>query len=317
VSRARWSRPSFGLALVITWLVAAAQARAEAARAQLTLQRPAQSFCPSADAIASDLEALTGYPVFTTDASAAARQVRCDIQESESGATARIEVRAADGTFLGTRELSVGPGECPALRGPIAVVLLMLLDQQLVPVEGAEKGSEGARSLGVGASLGALMGLLPRAQVGLGLVLMPRLGERLHARLDAGYWFPVTAQTSEGIGGSFQAFSLGGALCARILESSHGLAASLCAGTQLAVLQARAQNLLSAQREARVLGQGLLALELASRWGRSELRADLGPTLAFSRPRFYLQQRDGSPLDVHQPARLGAFFRLALIIGAP
>lgn len=262
----------------------------------------------------SDVEALAGHSIFTRDPRAST-QVHCALSEQESGVTARIEVRRSDGTSLGMRELSAGPGECAALREPIAVILLMLLDREPASRE-PSTSAKSTRSFGLGASVSGLNGSLPRTDVGLGLVLIPQINEQLHARVDAGYWLPVTAQTSEGVGGNFRALSLASALCAN-LWSKRRLDVSLCGGAQLTVLQAKAHNLRVAHREARFLGQGSVALELSSRWGRTELRADLGPIFTFARPRFYLIQGGGSELDVHQPTWLGAIFRLALIIWAP
>jgi hypothetical protein len=310
------TRLCWSWALASIWLVWTAQTHAEAGRAQLVLERPAQSFCPTRETIESDVEALAGHPVFSSDPRAALR-VRCDISDHASGVSARIEVRDEGGHPIGTRELLAAPGECAALREPIAVVLLMLLDREPEPSESSAADRSGATPFGAGASFGGLAGMLPRADAGFGLVVVAKIREALHVRLDGGYWFPVTAHTSEGRGGNFRAFSLAGALCRSVWQSSNGLGVSLCGGAQLAVIQARARNLLVEHREARALGQGFLTLELSGRWDRSELRADLGPTLAFARPRFYMLQDDGASLDVHRPALLGAIFRIALIIWAP
>lgn len=301
----------------MTWLAYAVPTRADRGRAHLVLERPAQSFCPTGETMQRDVEALAGHALFTSDPRADT-QVRCDISEHSSGVTARLEVRDKNGTPLGTRELSAAPGECAALREPMALILLMLLDREPESAgPSAAAGSPDARAFGLGASLGALLGVLPRADAGIGVVVLPQIGEQLHARIDAGYWFPVTAQTSEGRGGNFRAFSLAGAFCTSLWGSPAGLGVSLCGGVQLAVIQARAQNLLLAHRAARAVGQGFASLELSSRWDRAELRADLGPTLNVARPQFYLLQGAGDRLDVHRPAAIGAIFRLALIIWAP
>jgi len=297
------------------WLACAANARAEGPRAHLTLERPAQSFCPTGQAIERDVEALAGHPVFSRNPRAPL-QVRCDIMDHASGATARISVRAADGSTIGTRELSAGPGECGSLREPIAVVLLMLLDRENDDARPTPAPQEegGGPTFGYGASVGALLGTLPRPDAGVGLALASQFGRRMLARIDASYWFPVTARVPGGPGGRFHAFGLAGSLCARLPRSSHGIGTSLCGGAQLSILQASPLELPGTGRRARAFGQAFLAFALSGQWRRSELIADLGPTLAFARPRFYLLTRDDAELEVHRPARLGAFFRLALII---
>ncbi len=297
------------------WLALAADARAQAARAHFSLERPAQSFCPTSQAIERDVEALAGRPIFTRDPRAPV-QVHCDIVDRASGATARIEVRGADGTALGTRELSSGPGECGALREPIAVVLLMLLDREIDDAHpsAAPRGDGSGPRFGYGASTGALIGALPRPDPGIGLALASQIGARLFARMDAHYWFPVTARVFDGPGGRFRAFSLAGSLCARFSNSPPAVGAALCGGAQLTILQASALELLESRRGARAFGQAFLTLALTGKWRRGELVADLGPTLAFARPRFYLLRGDRSELEVHRPALLGAIFRLSLII---
>ena len=300
------------------WLVWAVQARADVGRAHLILERSAQSSCPTREAIEHDVEGLAGHPVFTGDPRAAT-QVRCEFYEHASGVTAHIDVRDKGGAPLGTRELSAAPGDCGALRESIAVVLLMLLDREPEPAElsTAPARKRSTRPVGLGPSSGAILGVLPRAGAGVGLVAVPQINERFHARVDAGYWFPVRVQTSQGHGGTFRAFIVAAALCTSLWQGSRGLELSLCGGAQLAVIQASARNLLVEHREASAFGQGFLPLELSARWSTTELRADLGPTLAVTRPRFTMLQADGSERDVHQPARFGAMFRLALIIWAP
>jgi hypothetical protein len=301
----------------LAWLAATAVVWAEPGRARLLLLRPAQSTCPTAEDVQADVEALLGRAIFTSE-SAGAVEVRCDIMEHQSGSLARIDVRAPDGSALGTRELSAGPGECAALRRPLALVLVMLLDSQQ-PTPEAPPAPAPRRKLqgALNAFAGVLVGALPRATGGLGLGLGPRLSPRLDLRFDAAYWLPVTAETQQGTGAKFHGVTLGGAACPAWPWGAGPLRLALCGGAQAVLLVAVPHQVSGRTRELGAYGQGYLTVNLQARWAGYLLEAALGPTLAFTRPEFFLVESDGSKLEVQRPARWGAIFRLGLIIPAP
>jgi hypothetical protein len=259
-----------------------------------------------------DVEELVGRRVFAGAAQDANVSVHVAIEDLPGGVRARLEARTAAGISLGRRELRAAEGECASLRRPLALVLAMLLDREDGSVRQPRRPRP--RLLG-GASLAALSGTLPRITPGAGLVLALDLPRRLEMRLDALYWSPVSIETEEGLGARFQAAGAALAVCPRLFGGAGPVGLSLCGGGQLGALLAVPLGLDGPSRATRLLAQSFLTLKAAFRLGdKARVESAIGPTVALSRPRFFLTRADGSSLDVHRPALFGAIFQLTLII---
>ena len=302
----RWRRALLGL---LVWLALPMPGSAEAPRARLVWRRPAQSMCPTAVSVESDVEQLLGRPVFTSSPDAEIL-IESDIEEDASGARVHIRAHNTDHVELGSRELSAAAGECASLRRPLSLVLSLLLDQESVSVRADRRRT---RSLRLGVLAAGLSGTLPRMTAGFGLVLAVPLLARLDLQLGANYWLPVTIATSQGLGASFQAVAGEVALCPRLTSELGRFALSLCGGVQLGALLSSPRELEGPQRQARLSAQLLVELRLFAQLSRQfGLAGGISPVLSLSRPRYYLTHADGSTLDVHRPARGGVLLRVTL-----
>jgi len=303
-------------AWLLLWLDGSHAVRAQTVRAHLTVDRPVDSFCPTAQALQSDVEALAGRTLFTSGESAEV-SLECTLTEDDEGARADIEVRGADGTLLGTRQVRSESGECASLRRPLAFVLWMLLERD--PHEAGRGGgarSGPRRALGFGASFAGSSGILPRPSPGFGASLRLGVARPVDLRFDGEYWLPVRAETSSGAGAVLRGFSLGGAVCPALLPAARGFGLAMCAGAHLVSILAIPRGLTSEADKWAFFGQALFSVDVGYRWSRAWLFAELGPSVAFSRPEIYLTRSDGSRLQVHRAPRLGALLRLTLIIPA-
>jgi hypothetical protein len=296
--------------LVCAWLVSSMSslARAEGLRAHLSFSQPVGSMCPTRATLQQDVEELTGQSPFVPKPEAQIL-VEGSIEELPEGVRAQLKARDAAGGVLGTRELVAPPGECASLRAPLAVVLTMLLDEEieLAPAERARRGLTGGPALVMNS------GMLPRAALGLGVALGIDLLRTLRLRIDATYWFPITAQTASGLGAKFRGFSAAVAACPALA----GRWLWLCTGVQASGVYATPRGV-SGPDQLRLLGQGLLELVGSLPAGRvGSVVAGLGLLVTPNRPEFYYVRSDGSEARVLRPALLGALLRLGFSFGQP
>jgi hypothetical protein len=286
---------------------------AQAVPSYLAWQRPAASQCPSSAALQGDVEALLGQRVFVAER-AAQVILRGTIEDDAGGVRVVIAASDATGAPRGVRTLEAPAGACASLRRPLAVVLLMLLEQAAEPV-GAP--SPLRRDQRLGPSLGLLTGVLPRATTGVGAVYTVALRERLQLRADAAYFLPVTAATASGVGARFQAYGAGVGLCPRLWRSPRALSLWLCGEGRLGGLHAQGRGLSEASGHARLLAQAGLALALTAPVVRGlALELSAAGLATPTRPRFFYERSDQSTAFVHRPAPIGVFVRLSLTIAA-
>jgi hypothetical protein len=291
------------------WLIAwvglfAAHARADGPRVHLTWTVPMGMMCPAQSALASDVEQLTGQR-FVADRERAEVRLSGRIEGGADGMIARIDAHTADGTLLGTRELSAA--DCPSLRRPLGLVLALLLDQ---PEPARRTRSGWSTALGVQAALDGTV--LPRIAPGLGLSLTTLPHPGLRVRAAASYWFPERAETARGSGADLFALSGGLGLCPRLVAGTRaGL--WLCFEVQAGRTLATPRGLDSDAR--RSIGFANASLELAGSLalGRgSALWLAVGPAVSLTRPALYFDRPDGSRVPVHRAPPVGAIIRLAL-----
>lgn len=294
--------------MLLGWTQAA---RAEGGQAFLAWQRPPASQCPTAEALQQDVEELAGRPVFTASTQDARIRIQGAVSEDEMGAYAQLVVRSADGALLGVRELREKPGECAALRRPLALVLVMLLDSD---TPGAEPESHAPRKLSLGPTLAGLSGTLPRVTAGLGAALTYDLLSRLRLEGEVDYWFPVRVETDAGRGARLEALSVTLGLCPRLTPAHLTFALFACANSMLGAVMASPLGLTHADRQGRLLAQVGISAEWSVRLSKAlEMRGFLAPGVNLSRPRFFFMRDDGSVLDVHRAALFSFSFGLSLL----
>lgn len=310
--RALSRRLAWLLTLLVGWLASAQTAAAAPPLAHFSWTRPVQSQCPTAAMLEDDVEAVLGRRAFTRSADAADLLVRGEIREVDGLVRARLEAKTRDGESLGVRELTAQTEACASLRRTLGFVLALVLDQDL-----PETATTRAATFYMGPAVAASAGSLPRVAPGVGLSLSVAAHRRVTLHADALYWFPVAVETSRGLGATFQGLSGAVLVCPAIAPDRRTLQVGLCGGLHTTALFASPRRLDGPRRAVRVLPQGVLSLALRARLGEASfVEANLGPTLAFARPRYSLTRAGGGPLEVHRPALLGGFLRLALIMTA-
>jgi hypothetical protein len=312
-----WLAVGRTLAIAAWFLVAVA--RAEPPRARLTWSRPPDSLCPTSATLEQDVEELSGRPVFSHDAREAQIWVHGQVEEQASFVRASLEARSARGVLLGRRELSAKAGGCASLRRPLALVLTMLLEAPLPKDDPPERWRRASSTqLLLGASIAALSGALPRTTPGAGLALALAVSRRLELTLDALYWLPVSVETRAGSGARFHALTGMLGVCPRLFGAAGAPGLAACGAGQLGGLWASPRALEGSARSTRLIAQASLMLKATLPLvSASLLEAALGPTISLERPRYVLTRADGSTLEVHRPAAIGANFRLNLIIPWP
>ncbi|MFT3924192.1 MAG: hypothetical protein QM778_16780 [Myxococcales bacterium] len=319
--RARWHRigqaPGWGLVALVWLALTASASRAQPRQVQLEWERPVASMCPSGETVQQDVEALLDERVFT-DGPSAGGVMRGVVTEDEQGVNVQIEARSRSGELLGRRELAAPAGECASLRRPIALVLAVLFDQQATAQDGMRAPSAARGERWIGLTAAGSTAIMPRIAPSLGLTLGFATRSAWSVQADAGYWLPVTAQTAGGLGARFYAFGVGLSLCRRLARRAETLELALCGGAQAVPLFAKPIGLGTHTRQVRVLARAAVEVALSMRIGAtSAIQGSLGPILSLWRPRFFLEQADGSTLEVHRPATVGAILRLTLIISEP
>jgi hypothetical protein len=293
----------------LSWISAAA---AQDPGVQLVWERPPASHCPARAVLEADVEAEMGRPVFTT-AENARVILRGEVQDAPSGVRVRLEARSVDGTLLGTRELSAGPGECGSLRGALGLVLTLLVEHDDPSLEQSADTSDVHVGLGLSVNVQSIP--MPRTAISFGPAFALELGRVLRLRLDGAYWLPVEIQTSSGVGAKLQAFSLALRVCTRFWGDRRSFGLSLCAGGEGGPLIATPQMLEGPEQQVRLLAQGFLELHWEAKLASAGLLdVAVGPVLAFSRPSFSYVRSDGASMAVYRPQLGGIIFQIAFII---
>jgi hypothetical protein len=308
-------RAWFAGALLVALMVLAprTQAQAEAARVHLHWVRPPNSMCPAGATVQRDVEEQLEQRVFVPESEAEVL-VRGRVHDQATGVRVLVEVRDAGGALLGKRELTAKAGECASLRSPLAFLLGMLLESEGMRLAERRRRTS---SLRAGASVGLLSGVLPRTSPGLGLRFAVDPTHALRLRVDASYWLPVVLETPSGVGAKLQSLGLELLACPRLGRSTERLDWWICGGVRAASLHGAPRKLSGAERQLRVLGQGVLELALSVRLSpRSSLELGAGLLTSFTRPEVTYVRSDRSVARVHRVARFGAILRLGLTIGA-
>lgn len=285
------------------------RARALAPRAHLTWKRPPLSTCPSRAELVADVQTLSEEAPFV-EASDAQLLLDGAIERTDEGLRARIVVRLRDGTVLGVRELARSDGDCAALRGPLALVLTMLIESART----VERPPEAAPlRIQVGLHGGVLSGALPRMTSGGGVVLSVRLVPALRLSVIGSAWLPVEVEGRQ-IRARLTLWSSGLELCGRIVGSDRGAQAALCAAGHAGATHASSQGLVGPSRVARLTTLAelslLAALPLST---RVTATASAGFVTYFHRPRFYYERPDRTLRTIHRAERFGLLVRVALL----
>lgn len=292
----------------LLWLGPSSLARADALRAHLTWSHPIGSMCPSRAMLERDVEELSGQEVFVERGEAQVL-VEGGVEELPESARARLTARDASGAVLGTRELVAPARECASLRAALGVVLTMLLDQEVA----LAPATRSRRALSGGPFLALRSGLLPRLAPGLGLDLALELRPGLRMRADLSYLFPVSSETTTGVGARFQALTVGLGACPALARRWLWL----CTGAQLSSLYATPRGL-NGPGQLRLLGQAVLELVASLPLSRSSrLSAGLGLVVSPSRPEFFYVRNTGSEARVLRPELFGALLRFGVSFGEP
>ena len=290
-------------------LACASLALADSPRARLEWVRPTPSMCPTREVLESEVAALLGQDPFAREGGPDV-VLRGSIEERASEVYARIEARDVDGRSLGVRELTAPEGECASLRRPLALIIGLFLETDVVAARSLESHPV---SGWLGGFVGALSGAQPRITAGLGVSALVRVRPRLDLSFLAAYWFPVVIETPAGLGARFQGVDVTAAACPRLTPPAWKVAAFLCGGFQLGALLATPRGLDGPARQARLSARALLELKLGGSLGRrAALEGSIGGVIALVRPAYSLTRSDETQLRVHRPDLFGALLRLTL-----
>jgi hypothetical protein len=300
---------SAALIALVGCLACASLARADAPRARLEWVRPTPSMCPTREVLESEVAALLGHDPFAREG-APDVVLRGAVEERTSAVYARIEAIDADGRSLGVRELTAPEGECASLRRPLALIIGLFLEGDLVAARALESHPV---SGWLGGYVGALSGAQPRITAGVGLSALVRVRPRLDLSFLASYWLPVVIETAAGLGARFQGVDATAAVCPRLTPPAWKVGAFLCGGFQLGALLASPRGLDGPALQARLSARALFELKLGGVLARrAALEGSIGGVIALVRPPYSLTHSDGSHLAVHRPDLFGALLRLTL-----
>lgn len=270
----------------------------------------------AAAALEAAVEALLGRAIFTTEGCTTTVDVSI-YRHDPSRWSVDVSLRDRVWGALGTRRLK--GSSCSALRGPISLVLALMLETTEGSIEISEPAKpvtsqdplqqpsarrEVAHGLVLAGGFRTTNGLLPGVGVGIhgggGLELW---GRRLSAQLAGTLWAPQSTRASEP-GGKFWAWHAGLDLCPR-LNSSEALRLSLCLGAQLGAIHGSGLGLdylATAQRPyAHVEAGFMIAVRV---WEGLELTAQVAAVVPWLRPRFVYLDQNETAIERHRPGEL-------------
>lgn len=226
--------------------------------------------------------------------SSQAPALRLRVNERERAAADMhvLEVVAESaGRELGARTLPVQTRDCDALPNTLALVLVLL-------AQSAEAPPPTAARFALSAGAQVLLGVLPRAALGLQLQAAT-VWRPVAIRLSASALLPQALAVAEG-SIHWQSYELALEACSAGLQPLERLTVRLCGGPRAGLMYARSERfaLQTEGASAALLYMGLLP-EVSLRLGdASWLQLGAGVALALMRPRFFVALDGGDRVRV-------------------
>jgi hypothetical protein len=313
------------------------------------IRLPGAEPCVSAQDLARDVETRLGHPVFVSPSQADV-SVEGHIERAAGarGWHAVLVLRDADGVSLGTRELRRDDPSCDAMRAPLALIIVVMIDPDaalsssaqpaaapppppplpappvvvekpvpvFVPVTVPPPPRPPSWHLDVGTSLIGGVGLLPGPSVGLagGGVLVPPPGF-LGFEVYGALWLDQTLAAGTAGSATLWLGYVGGGLCPLLLRY-HRLDASGCASAQLGYLAAYGPSSTPNQSQIHVAGalEARGTLRLA---GPFTARAGALVLVPVIRDSFFYEEAGGGHAPLFQMAPVAATLDLGVGVAFP
>jgi hypothetical protein len=246
-----------------------------------------------------------------------------EVRRHESTWRGQIRVFDADGHSLGARDLLGKSPDCRSLDVALSLVIATLLDALPSPAAASGARSPAADSsklaavrrtrsdpLGIGASAGVGLGLVPNAAFGMTLGFeLPIAGASIS--IDGSAYLPRDDVDARGHGARLWAWHAGVGFCPRLVRGKLPL--EVCGGVQLGAIQASALGLRATSHKQRLIVLAGLEPKLGIRpTDAFGLQLSIFGGWAPIRPTFTLDT-GGSELDTLRGAPFVLLLRIGII----